>query len=629
MTKIDSILRKLISALKPWQKTYVVFLADFLIAAIAIYASFYIRISSFDFVAFSKSSFHISILLMIAVQSVSFYKMGLYKGIWRYSSTPDLLRLIKGVTLAVILSFICSFFYNRLDDVYRTVFFIDWLLLIVLLGGIRFAYRMWRDQFAKSTARNRGDKVIIVGAGDGGDKLFREMKNSPNFDVNVVAFIDDDLGKRNKSLHGIPIMGGISDISQVVEQTQANNIFIAIPSATDKQFRRIIKECENTKLEIKTLPNMKDILNKSEDSVKLRDVRPEDLLGREEVQLDKETLGSMIANKTILVTGAGGSIGSELCRQIANFEPKQLILFEVTEFFLYSLEMQLTTMFPHIDIVSIIGDIRCREKVEQVLAEHSPEVVFHAAAYKHVPMMEKNPHEAIKTNIFGTKVITELSRKHNVERFVLISTDKAVNPTNIMGTTKRIAEMIVQDNQEKSKKTKFMVVRFGNVLGSSGSVIPLFKKQIKNGGPLTVTHPEITRYFMSIPEAAQLVLQAGSIGNGGEIFVLDMGKPFKIVNLAKQLITLAGLRIEEDIEIKYTGLRPGEKLYEELLADQESTLPTIHPKVRIAKARKANQSLENFLISFEKLIKDDDPIKTSKVLKEIVPEFTHNTEGRP
>lgn len=624
MTKIDSILRKLISTLKPWQKTYLVFLADFIIATIAIYTSFYIRIGSFDFIAFSKSSFHISIFLMIIVQSISFFKMGLYKGIWRYSSTPDLLRLIKGVSLAVILSFISSFFYNRLDDIYRTVFFIDWLLLIVLLGGIRFAYRIWRDQFARSIAQNYRDKVIIVGAGDGGEKLFREMKNSANFDVNVVAFIDDDLGKRNKSLHGTPIMGGVSDISQVVEQTQANSIFIAIPSATDKQFRRIIKECENTKLEIKTLPNMKDILNKSEDSVKLRDVRPEDLLGREEVQLDKETLGSMIANKTVLVTGAGGSIGSELCRQIANFEPKQLILFEVTEFFLYSLEMQLTNMFPHLNIVTIIGDVRNITRVDQIFQDYRPDVVFHAAAYKHVPMMEKNPQEAINTNIHGTKIVAEAANKYHADRFVLISTDKAVNPTNIMGTTKRIAEMVVQSIQNISDHTKFMVVRFGNVLGSSGSVIPLFKKQIKEGGPVTVTHPEITRYFMSIPEAAQLVIQAGSIGKGGEIFVLEMGEPFKISNLAKQLITLAGLRVGDDIEIKYSGLRPGEKLYEELLADQESTLPTSHPKVRIAKARSVNPNFCNYLTKINQIKKEDSLEQIVSLLQEAVPEFTHH-----
>lgn len=622
LTKINPFLKRMISLLQPWQKTAIVIATDIAIATFALYGSFFIKMGDLSFPAFELKSFHITLILMITLQAISFYKMGLYKGIWRYSSTQDLIRLIKGATLAVVFSFIGSFFYNRLNNISRSVFFIDWLLLIISLGGTRFAYRIWRDHNAKTNNNHRTDKIIIVGAGDGGEKLYREIQHSPTFDSSVVAFIDDDLGKRNKSIHGIQIMGGISDIAQVVKKTSANKIFIAIPSATNKEFRRIIKECENTKLEIKTLPSLKDILQESEKLTELRDVKPEDLLGRDEIKLDRKNLGLMIKDKVVLVTGAGGSIGSELCRQIALFKPKTLVLFEISEYFLYELEMQLNELFPELNIISTIGDVRSSQSVENIFNKTNPSIVFHAAAYKHVPMMEKNPLEAVNTNIIGTKTVCESSLKYNVDRFVLISTDKAVNPTNIMGATKRIAEMTTQRSQDKSKHTKFMVVRFGNVLGSSGSVIPLFKKQIKKGGPITVTHPEITRYFMSIPEASQLVMQAGSIGSGGEIFVLDMGEPFKITHLAKQLITLAGLRVNEDIEIKFTGLRAGEKLYEELLADQESTLTTCHPKVKIAKAREVSKETNKLINELVQLPPNTEVRTIIERLQNIVPEYT-------
>ena len=612
----------MISKLRPWQKTSMVITHDFFMAFAAFYLATILRLDNAAYKDFLLLEYHISIIIMVLVQVTCFYISGLYKGIWRYSSTPDLIRLIKGVTIAVVSSFAALFLYNRLVFIPRSIFIIDWLLLIVSLGGSRFAYRIWRDQFTVNRSTNTQDRIIIVGAGAGGEKLFREIRYSTNLQLNVVGFVDDDLGKRNKSLHGVQVLGGVADIPQIVAKTNAKQIFVAIPSATSKQFRSIIKVCENTQLEIKTLPKFNDILNGDMYS-KLRKVRPEDLLGRKEIQLDQKTLGKMITSKRVVVSGAGGSIGSELCRQIALFNPKQLILFEMTEFSLYRIEMELKEKFPNLDLVSVVGDVRNLHKVQNMFLKFQPEVAFHAAAYKHVPIMEQNPHEAIHTNIMGTKVMAEESMSNNIERFVMVSTDKAVNPTNIMGTTKRIAEMVCQHYQSRSKNTKFMTVRFGNVLGSSGSVIPLFKQQIENGGPLTVTHPDIKRYFMSIPEAAQLVLQAASIGKGGELFVLDMGEQFKIINLAKQMITLSGLRINDDIEIKFTGLRPGEKLYEELLADQETTLPTSHPKVKIAQARKVNGEFEGKINSILSLV-DTKNIEKNVVIEKLqtlVPEY--------
>ena len=618
-------MRYIISKLRPWHKTSVVIAHDFVMSFAAFYLATILRRDDAAYQDFAVLEFHTSITIMVFIQVACFYFAGLYRGIWRYSSTPDLVRLIKGVTIAVVSSFAGLFLYNRLVLIPRSIFFIDWLLLIVSLGGSRFAYRIWRDQFSFNQSSNIEDRIIIVGAGSGGEKLFREIRYSPDLQLNVVGFVDDDLGIRNKSLHGVRVLGGVADIPQIVASHNVKQIFVAIPSATSKQFRSIIKVCENTQLKIKTLPKLSDILNGDLFLSKLRRVDPEDLLGRKEIQLDQDTLGQMITDKKVVVSGAGGSIGSELCRQIARFRPKQLILFELTEFFLYEIEMELKEKFPDLELVAVMGDVRNSHKVKNMFSRYRPEVVFHAAAYKHVPMMEQNPHEAIHTNIVGTKVMAEEAMKSEVERFVMISTDKAVNPTNIMGTTKRIAEMVCQRCQSESLNhhTKFMTVRFGNVLGSSGSVIPLFKKQIKRGGPVTVTHPDIKRYFMSIPEAAQLVLQAAAIGKGGEIFMLEMGEPFKILNLAKQMITLAGLRINDDIEIKFTGLRPGEKLYEELLADQESTLPTSHPKVKIAQARQVNGEYEE-AIDIILALADAKHIEKSIVIsefKKLVPEY--------
>jgi FlaA1/EpsC-like NDP-sugar epimerase len=412
-------------------------------------------------------------------------------------------------------------------------------------------------------------------------------------------------------------LGGTQLIPELVEKFQVSQIFLAIPSASTEQINRIVDICLPLGIELKTLPKVNDILSGRIEVSLLRNIQIEDLLGREEVELSTEKLEYMISNKTVLVTGAGGSIGSELCHQIATHNPSRMILFENCEYFLYEIEMDLKAMFPNVEFVPVIGNVRNIQRVETIFEAYQPNLVFHAAAYKHVPMMEKNPHEAIQTNVFGTKNVVETAAKFNVEKFVLISTDKAVNPTNVMGATKRIAEMVCENISQTDTTTEIIVVRFGNVLGSNGSVIPLFKKQIENGGPITVTHPDITRYFMSIPEASRLVLQSASMGAGGEVFVLDMGESVKIVDLVDRMISLAGLRKGIDIEVEFTGLRVGEKMFEELFSDKEELIKTDHRKVFKAKTRKTEG---NFATGLEQLQKNEKDIHF--VLKTLVPEYT-------
>ncbi len=612
----------LLAKLKPWQKTMVAFNLDFLVALFAFPAAYFLRYGqAFPDIFYSHKILEQSILIAL-VQPMSFYFFDMYRGIWRYASTPDLVRVIKGATFGVVLFFLAVFFYNRLVVTPRSIFIIDWILLVIGLGGWRLLYRILRDHATLFNTSELLEKVIVVGAGSGGDQLIREIRKAPSLNMKVVAMIDDDIGIRNKLLHGIPVMGGVEDIPRIVEKTKANQIFIAIPSASGEQIERIISACRDSNLKFKTLPRIEEILNGRVELSQLRDVLPEDLLGRKQIKLDTWSINEMIEGSKVLISGAGGSIGSEICNQVAKFRPKEIVLFEITELFLYDLEKKLKKSFPELKYHCVVGDIRNLDDVNQVFRNFKPEIVFHAAAYKHVPMMEINPTAAIKTNIFGTKLFGEKAVEYGVKRFVLVSTDKAVNPTNVMGATKRVAEMVCQDLQSKTESTKFLTVRFGNVLGSSGSVIPLFKEQINNGGPLTVTHPDIERYFMSISEASQLVLQAGAIGKGDELFVLDMGKAIKIADLAKNMITLSGLKINEDIEIEYIGLRPGEKLYEELLMDNETTLPTQHPQLRIAKVRK-NQS--HFISQLSELFDNLDSFdywELRDFLQSIVPEYS-------
>jgi FlaA1/EpsC-like NDP-sugar epimerase len=596
----------------------IVMLSDSLLCCVTFFLAFSLRFGELLPERLFELEPIFKMVIISSVQLLSFFLMGLYKGIWRFSSTHDLLRIIKGVSLAVPISFCALFLTQQLYNFPRSIFIIQWFLLLVTVGGSRFAYRMYRDNIVSNKKSSVRHKItMIIGAGYAGQQLLRDIKNDIASGFHIAGFIDDDYDKRGKIIHGIKVLGNTLDISQIIKEHEVTEIIIAIPSATKEELSKIVSACNDTNVKVQAIPRLADIISGKLQITKLREVTPSDLLGRDQVNLKMKSMSHMITDKTILVTGAGGSIGSELCIQIAKFKPKQIVCFDMSELNLYELDFKLKQFHDFTNIVLVIGDVRDIEAAENTFDQYRPQIVFHAAAYKHVPMMEMNPLESVKVNVRGTQVIAQLADKYKLDKFVLISTDKAVNPTNVMGTTKRIAEMVCQYIQ-KDSKTKFSVVRFGNVLGSSGSVIPRFQKQISAGGPVTVTHPDIIRYFMSIPEAAQLVIQAGAIGKGGEILVLDMGEPVKIVDLAKQMITLAGYKVDEDIEIKFTGLRPGEKLYEELLADSEGTLPTSHERVRVAKVRSVSDQL------FEKvsqlLVNKDETCIRSR-LQEIVPEY--------
>jgi FlaA1/EpsC-like NDP-sugar epimerase len=598
------------------RKRFIAFCYDSIIALISYPLATSIRFSSFDIEVFRIDHFYRLVLVSAIIKIILFSVMKLSRGIWKFSSTRDLLLILKAVSIAILLTAILMFFITRLESIPRSVFIIDWFLCTFLLGGGRFGYRLWKERKVIHPDQKR---ALLIGAGQAGEQLIREFKNDRFSATEVVGIIDDDPSRHNRTIHGVQVLGDLNQMVDFAQSMEVTQVFVAIPSASKKQTQNIIELCLGAGLKVEILPALKDIADGKVQISQLREVNLEDLLGREPIKLDMNAVGKIIQGKTILVTGAGGSIGSELCRQILNFKPSQLILFDNCEFFIYQIELALRESFPDIIIIPMMGDVRDKRRVKEVFNLYKPQTIFHAAAYKHVPMMEINPLEAVKTNILGTKIIAEEAVATQVENFVLVSTDKAVNPTNVMGATKRIAEIICQSFQEL-QKTRFTIVRFGNVLGSAGSVIPRFLNQIKEGGPVTVTHPEITRYFMSIPEAAQLVIQAGTLGKGGEIFVLDMGKPVKITKLAEDLILLAGLRPNEDIEIQFTGLRPGEKLYEELLANNENTLPTSHPLVRVAKTRsyqKEQDQILNKLFNLEVV----SPQEVKTTLKELVPEY--------
>lgn len=605
------------------QKSLIVIFYDFVIAYASFFLALILRYGDYSSIRYSTDDLLIITAAIAGFQSVIFYGMGLYKGIWRFSSTPDLIRIIKSVSIACLVVNFTLFQVMRFENFPRSIFFIDWLLLIVFLGGGRFAYRLIKDgssHFYKNSSKDT-ELVLIVGAGRSGVRLLRDIRNNNDLGYRVVGFLDDNLALRGRFLQDVPVLGTTNDMLEVVKKTMVKKVFIAIPSATSNEIKLIIEKGKDSDIVFKTLPKLGDFIEGKTQLSQLRSISIEDLLGRESVRLDTQLISEMLNKKVVFVTGAGGSIGSELCAQIAKFAPRKLVCFEQSEFNLYQLEKELSAAFPQLEIIPVIGDVRNRQKVEKTLELFRPNILLHAAAYKHVPIMEINPYEAINTNVHGTRVVAESAVKFGIEKFVLVSTDKAVNPTNIMGTSKRVAEIISNIIASKGAKTKFITVRFGNVLGSSGSVIPLFQKQIETGGPITVTHKEVTRYFMSIPEASQLVLEAASLGKGGEIFVLDMGRPVKIYDLAVQMISLAGLKLDEDIRIEVCGLRPGEKLYEELLSDEESTLKTSHPKVLIAKSREIESTMEEKILELIDFDSSTVLEKYKEKLREIVPEY--------
>lgn len=606
-------------------RVLVAFLHDMFWAIVAFWGALGLRYSTLPWKLENPliSEFLIVSSGLLIIHSFTFHVFGLYQGIWRFSSVEDLLRVLKGASVAVLCTLLGLFLWNRLDSIPRSIFLIQWLLLVMSLGGGRFYYRIWKDnRMLKFHRINGGAKrILIVGAGTAGEYLAREIHRNPSLNLDVIGFIDDDTLKKERTIHGHKVLGQPKDLPEIVSYKKIDEIYIALPSATGEELRRIVGFCQKSGVRFKTLPRMNDILSGRVELSLLRNVELEDLLGREPVKLDTTSIAKMVEGKTILVTGAGGSIGSELCRQILRFNPKRLVLFELCELFLYELEMELKRLGLSAEIIPVIGDVRNRERVQKVFQAEKPDLVLHAAAYKHVPMMEAHPGEAIHTNVCGTRIVAEEAVAAGISKFVMISTDKAVNPTNVMGTTKRVAEMVCQ-KQNALGITQFITVRFGNVLGSNGSVIPLFKKQIERGGPVTITHPEITRFFMSIPEASQLVLQAGAMGKGGEIFVLDMGESVKIVDLVKEMIKLSGLTLDKDIRIEYTGLRPGEKLYEELFEETEELVSTEHKKVRVARGRSLPMNFEEMIA-----VLCEGPVLESReaykqTLKKLVPEYT-------
>jgi FlaA1/EpsC-like NDP-sugar epimerase len=567
-----------------------------------------------------------TLIWVVPLQAVVFWSFSLYRGIWRYASVADLRRILFAVVTATALIPLVLWLFRVQVIVPRAVLIIDALSLLLVMGGSRLLYRLWKENLLYGNFHLQGEPVLVLGAGSAGIALSKELARSSAW--HQVGYLDDDVNRQGRTLNGFPVLGKLDSLPHWAQRFNVSQIILAMPSVSHQVRKHIVDLANSCEVKALTVPSFDDLLSGRVAISELRAIELDDLLGRDSVQLDDAGLHQLLTNKAVLVTGAGGSIGSELCRQIAHFFPQTLLMFEASEFALYNMEQELTHSFPQLKIICLAGDVRDEARVEQVFEQFKPAVVFHAAAYKHVPLMEQqNSWQAVRNNVFGTWCVASTAQRYEVEKFVLISTDKAVNPTNVMGTTKRLAEMVCQGLQ-RDQGTQFVMVRFGNVLGSTGSVIPKFREQIAKGGPVTVTHPEITRYFMSIPEAAQLVLQAGLMGEGSKIFVLDMGEPVKIVDLARDLIRLSGLK-EEDIKIEFSGLRPGEKLYEELLADNEHTLETPHPKLRIAQARNVDNAwVQDLLlwVASAATVCTDDAVKQR--LQQLVPEYVPTTNEK-
>ncbi|MBU9723070.1 polysaccharide biosynthesis protein [Bacillus alkalicola] len=567
-------------------------LVDSIIVMFSIFIGYWLLVSNtsiFDTVII------ISSITLLISHHIFAHLFRLYKRVWQYASIQELLGIFRAITFSILM--LVPVQLLMFGTVYTRTLVITWMLHILLIGGARFSWRMYRDSIINNN--HKKNRTLIVGAGAAGSMVARQLINSEMSELFPVAFVDDDLSKQHLEIMGCPVLGGTKDIQMIVEEKGIEHIIIAIPSLKKQQLNDIFKEAAKTKVKTQIMPSIEDIMSGKVSVSEMRDVQVEDLLGREPVELDIQAISRKLTGKTVLVTGAGGSIGSEVCRQVCGFDPETIILLGHGENSIYLIEYELRTSFPHIKVEPEIADVQDAERIKEVMEKYKPDVIYHAAAHKHVPLMERNPHEAVKNNVIGTKNVAEAADQFGVKTFVMVSTDKAVNPTSVMGATKRIAEMIVQ-HMDLISDTKFVAVRFGNVLGSRGSVIPLFKKQIAAGGPVTVTHPEMERYFMTIPEASRLVMQAGAIAKGGEVFVLDMGEPVKIVDLAKNLIRLSGFS-EDEIEIKFSGMRPGEKLFEELLGADEVHDEQIYPMIYRGKTPPINVNVIFELINeFEK-----------------------------
>lgn len=562
---------------------------DSCIVLTAIFFSRFLVNATLHVVTFSIVFSSISLIISHYIFAL-FFK--LYKKAWEYASTGELLIIFKTVTASILITAALQQIF--IGETHIRLLIVTWLLHMLLISGSRFCWRLFRDLLLNSSTNQK--RTLIIGAGSAGTMVVRQLLKNKEADLLPVAFIDDNPKKHKLDIFGIPVIGGVKKIEEAVPKMDIENIVIAIPSLNKKELNTIFNECAKTKAKTQILPMLEDLMTGKVSVNHFRDVQVEDLLGREPVELNINSISDYLSNKIVLVTGAGGSIGSEICRQISNFNPQKLILLGHGENSIYTIELELKEKYKEtgIQFLTEIADLQDEKKMMQVMSSYQPDVVYHAAAHKHVPLMERNPEEAVKNNIIGTMNVAKAASWNGVQTFVMISSDKAVNPTSVMGATKKLAEMVIQ-HLDKTSATKFVAVRFGNVLGSRGSVIPLFKKQIEKGGPVTVTHPDMVRYFMTIPEASRLVIQAGALAEGGEIFVLDMGEPIKIVDLAKNLIKMSGHSIDE-IGIEFTGMRPGEKLFEELLTVNEVDERQIYPKIYIGK------TAELFIKEIEEII---------------------------
>lgn len=601
------------------RKTSLLILADIVLINLSYLLALYLRFEGNIETGYLNVYINNGILLTIIKMAV-FYYFKLYKSEWKYASIDELIHIIIACIFANAAAL--SILIIRQQHLPRSVYIITGILDVIFIGGIRFGIRALKKPIINGLALKNGyNRIMIIGGGDAGAMVIREYNNHIQLNSKPVVIIDDDEKKQGMIIRGVPVLGKREDIPKLAQEMAIDEIVIAMPSVDRSEIRDIVGICRQTKCKIKILPGVYELIDGKVSIKSIRDVQIEDLLGRDEIKLNLEEISTYLKNKVVLVTGGGGSIGSELCRQISRFKPKRLIILDIYENNAYDIQNELLRTYDYLDLKVYIGSIRDKKRIEDIMKEEKPDVIFHAAAHKHVPLMEDNPKEAIKNNVIGTLNLAQCADEHGVKRFVMISTDKAVNPTNVMGASKRICEMIIQSINEIST-TEFVAVRFGNVLGSNGSVIPLFKKQIEQGGPVTVTHKDVTRYFMTIPEAVGLVIQAGSMAKGGEIFILDMGEPVKIIDLAKELIKLSGFEPDVDIPIKIIGLRPGEKLYEELLLAEEDISKTKHNKIFIVKPTFFHYKLLlKYIRDLNRIVDNGTDEEIKEYLKRIVPTY--------
>lgn len=617
---------------------FVVLALDFILLCGSFYLAHLIRYDGLNGQLWLSHSFLHILPWLLGTKFLCFYFFDLYKGMWRYTGFDDLISIFKAASVSSFIIITIVLYGTRFESISRSVFVIDWCLTVLSIACLRLLVRFCFEEFTeKVTFRDvqnlflrifrknagKGKGTLIIGAGDYGRKICREFNENPSIQSYVLGFLDDDPAKINRKIHGVPILNVIDNLEQTVKMTGAKDVIIAIPSLNADKMRHIMELCKKACVNFKTVPNLGELIDGKIDVSSIRNVEYRDLLGREPVKLDKEKIGIYIKDKCILVTGAGGSIGTGLCRQICIYSPKTLVLFERAESPLFEIDHEIKKKFKNINIIPVLGDIQDKDELINVFRQTRPDIIFHTAAYKHVPMLEHHPWKAVENNIFGTRNLVEVTRTFQCEKFVFVSTDKAVNPTSVMGTSKRISELLIQEAScSQGASTAFMTVRFGNVIGSVGSVIPLFKKQIAELGPVTVTHKDMVRYFMLIPEACQLILQAGAMGKGGETFILEMGNPVNIDAMARDLIRFSGLEPDVDIKIEYIGLRPGEKLYEELMTNKEAVIPTDHDKILALNTNCTNmKTLNGKLDILKELASHRDGSGIRAIMKTIVPEY--------